>query len=533
MSDTFDYVIAGAGTAGCVLANRLTADARVTVALIEAGPPDDDPAIHVPAMVAKAIGNPRQSWGYQTVPQRHVDNRVLPVPRGRVLGGSSSINGMVYFRGHPREYDEWQQPGWAYADLLPYFERLENYEAAHTPQRTRGGPVNVIDIPKLNPLVRRFLEASDTLGLPRCADFNGGDPEGFGPRQATIRGGRRESGVTAYLNPARHRPNLKVITDTLVTRVLFEGRRATGVEIVGGGGRDGAHGGARSAVRARREVIVSCGAYASPQLLQLSGVGDAVGLQALGIAPLVNLPAVGRNLHDHPAASISVRTANTESYGLSWRTVPRTLRIAAQYLLFRSGPLASNVFEANGFMRSRPDIDRPDLQIIFMPAHRNADGHWLPRGHGYGIIFVNLRPASRGSVTLTSSDPRDKPAIDFNFLGAPGDIDVLVRGFEVARSILSAPSFASLAGQETSPGPLVRERGQIEAHIRKSLVTVHHACGTCRIGDVVDTSLRVKGIDALRVVDASVIPTVIAGNSNIPVNAVAERAADLLLGKLA
>ncbi len=246
----------------------------VTVALIEAGPPDDDPAIRVPAMVAKAIGNPRQSWGYQTVPQRHVDNRVLPVPRGRVLGGCSSINGMVYFRGHPREYDEWQQPGWRYADLLPYFQRLENYEAAHTPQRARGGPVNVIDIPRPNPLVRRFLAAADSLGLPRCADFNGGDPEGFGPRQAAIRNGRRESGVTAYLNPVRHRPNLKIVTGALVTRVLFDGRRATGVEIE--------RGGARSIVQARREVIVACGAYGSPQLLQLSGVGDAAALAIPG-----------------------------------------------------------------------------------------------------------------------------------------------------------------------------------------------------------------------------------------------------------
>ena len=523
MSEGFDYVIAGAGTAGCVLANRLSADTGVTVALIEAGPPDDDPSIHVPAMVAKAIGNPRQSWGYQTVPQRHVANRVLPVPRGRVLGGCSSINGMVYFRGHPREYDEWQQPGWRYADLLPYFHRLENYEGAHTAERSRGGPVNVIDIPRPNPLVRRFLAAADSLGLPRCEDFNAGEPEGFGPRQATIRNGRRESGVTAYLNPARRRPNLKIVTGALVTRVLFAGRRATGVEIE--------RGGVRSIVHARREVILACGAYGSPQLLQISGVGDAGALQSVGVTPLLDLPAVGRNLHDHPAASVAVRTANTESYGLSWRTVPRSVLIAAQYLLLRSGPLASNVFEANGFMRSRPDADRPDLQIIFMPAHRNASGHWLPRGHGYGIIFVNLRPASRGSVTLTSNDPRDKPAIDFNFLACPSDIAVLVRGFEVARSILSAPSFAPLAGREISPGPEVRERAQIETHIRSSLVTVHHPCGTCRLGDVVDGSLRVKGVDALRVVDASVIPTVIAGNSNIPVNAVAERGADLLLGR--
>jgi len=524
MSDSFDFVIAGAGTAGCVLANRLSADPGVSVALVEAGPPDSDPAIHVPALVAKAIGNRRQSWGYQTVPQRHVLNRVLPVPRGRVLGGCSSINGMVYFRGHPREYDEWQQPGWCYSDLLPYFLRLENYEAGHGPQRSRGGPVNVIDIPHPNPLVRRFLEAADGLGLPRCRDFNGGDPEGFGPRQAAIRGGRRESGVTAYLDPARRRNNLQILTDALVTRVRFDGRRATGVEIE--------RNGTRSTLRARREVIVACGAYGSPHLLLHSGVGDAAALQALGIAPLVDLPAVGRNLHDHPAASIAFRTANTESYGLSWRTAPRALRIAAQYLLFRSGPLASNVFEANGFMRSRPGLDRPDLQIIFMPAHRNPSGHWLPRGHGYGIIFVNLRPESRGAVTLSSRDPRDKPLIDFNFLAAPGDIDVLVRGFEVARSILSAAPFAAVAGREVSPGPEVRDRAQIEAHIRGSLVTVHHACGTCRMGDVVDAALRVKGTGSLRVVDASVIPTVIAGNSNIPVNALAERAADLVMGNV-
>jgi choline dehydrogenase-like flavoprotein len=522
MSESFDYVIVGGGTAGCVLANRLSADAGVTVALIEAGPPDSDPAIRVPAMVAKAIGNPRQSWGYVTVPQRAVDDRVLPVPRGRVLGGCSSINGMVYFRGHPREYDEWRQPGWTYADFKPYFERLENYEAAHTLERHRGGPVNVIDIPRPNPLVGRFLAAADSLGLPRCADFNGGDPEGFGPRQATIRDGRRESGVTAYLNSARQRRNLKIVTDAPVTRVLFDGRRATGIEMA----RDGV----RSVVKAGREIIVACGAYGSPQLLQLSGIGDAAALQALGIAPIHDLPAVGKNLHDHPAASIAMRTANTESYGLSWRTVPRSILIGAQYLLNRSGPLASNVFEANGFMRSRPQEDRPDLQIIFMPAHRNASGHWLPRGHGYGIIFVNLRPASRGSVKLISSDPHAKPAIDFNFLAVPHDLEVLVKGFEVARSLLAASSFAPLHSVEVSPGPEVQGRAQIESHIRKSLVTVHHPCGTCRLGDVVDASLKVKGVEALRVVDASVIPTVIAGNSNIPVTAVAERGADLIKG---
>lgn len=524
MTDTFDYIVVGAGTAGCVMAARLSEDPEVSVALLEAGPPDSDPAIRVPAMVGKAIANPRNGWGYTTVPQAHADGRQLPVPRGRVLGGCSSINGMVYFRGHPREYDEWGVPGWSWNDLKPYFLKLENYEAASTPARVRGGPVNVIDIPRPNPLVKRFLAATDSLGLPRCADFNGGDPEGFGPRQGAIRNGRRESGVTAYLNPARSRPNLTILTDAPATRICISNGRATGVEVQCDG--------ARRVLNARREVIVSCGAYGSPQLLQLSGIGDPALLRQHGIAPVVDLPAVGRNLHDHPAAAVAMRTDNTESYGFSWRTLPRSMWIAAQYLFARRGPLASNVFEANGFMRSRPDVDRPDLQIIFMPAHRNANGHWLPRGHGYGIIFVALRPHSRGSVKIASNDPFAKPAIDFNFLADPRDMQVLVKGFEVARRVLGAESFAPLRSHEILPGPAVQQPHEIEAHIRRTLVTVHHPCGTCRIGDVVDEKLRVKGVEGLRVVDASVIPTVISGNSNIPVNAVAERGADLIRGKI-
>jgi choline dehydrogenase-like flavoprotein len=475
-------------------------------------------------MVGKAIANPRNGWGYTTVPQAHLNGRVMPVPRGRVLGGCSSINGMVYYRGHPREYDEWQVPGWSWRDLQPYFLKLENYEAAHTPARVRGGPVNVIDIPQPNALVERFLAATDSLGLPRCADFNGGDPEGFGPRQGAIRNGRRESGVTAYLNPASTRRNLTILTDAPAMRLCFAGGRATGVEIQ--------QGGERRVLNARREVIVSCGAYASPQLLQLSGIGAGALLQQHGITPVVDLPAVGRNLQDHPAAAVAMRTQNTESYGLSWRTLPRAAWIGAQYLFARSGPLASNVFEANGFMRSRPDLDRPDLQIIFMPAHRNANGHWLPRGHGYGIIFVALRPFSRGSVNIASADPFAKPAIDLNFLADARDVEVLVKGFDVARQVLGSKSFAPLRSQEILPGPAVQQRADIEAHIRRTLVTVHHPSGTCRMGDVVDAQLRVKGVEGLRVIDASVIPTVISGNSNIPVNAIAERGADLIRGKI-
>jgi choline dehydrogenase-like flavoprotein len=522
MAERYDYVIVGAGTAGCVLANRLSADPAVTVALVEAGPPDRDPAIRVPAMVARAIANPRNGWGYKSAPQRHVDNRELPVPRGRVLGGCSSINGMVYFRGHPREYDEWNLPGWRHADLLPYFIRMENYAVGTGAHRGHGGPVDVIDIPQPNPLVGRFLAAADALGLPRCHDFQGPDPEGFGPRQAAIHNGRRVSGVTAYLDPVRGRANLRIITDALATRVLIAAGRATGIELE----QDGA----RRRIDAGREVILCAGAYGSPQLLLLSGVGDPAQLAQHGIAPVHALPAVGRNLHDHPASSVSVRTTDTSSYGLSWRTLPRSVLIPLRYLLFRMGPLASNVYEANGFVRSAPGLDRPDLQIIFMPAHRNESGFWLPLGHGYGIIFVNLRPASRGSVTLAGPDPHLQPVIDFNFLADERDMEVLLRGFQLARRILSAPPFAELDSREVVPGPAVVEHADIEAHIRRTLVTVHHPAGTCRIGDVVDTELRVLGLAGLRVVDGSVIPSVIAGNCNVPINAIAERAADLIIG---
>lgn len=525
MAEVFDYVIVGAGTAGCVLVNRLSADGNATVALLEAGPPDSDPAIRVPAMVARAIGNPRNGWGYRSAPQKHVDGRELVVPRGRVLGGSSSINGMVYFRGHPREYDEWGIPGWGWNDLLPYFLRLENYEGPPMPLRARGGPVNVIDIPRPNPLCERFVAAAESLGYRRCPDFNGPDPEGFGPRQAAIRDGRRESGVTAYLAPARSRSNLEVFTETQVTRVVVEGGRATAVEA--------RQGGATLRIRARREVILSAGAYGSPQILQLSGIGDPELLQRVGVTPVHALRGVGRNLHDHPASAVTMRTRDTTSYGLSLRTLPRAVGIALRYALSRSGPLASNVFEAVGFVRSHEGLDRPDLQIIFMPAHRNPDGHWIPRGHGCGIIFVALRPESRGTVTLAGPDPSQAPVIDFNFLASPRDMDVLVEGFHLARRILGSPVFTDLEGTEISPGAQVRTREDIEAHIRRTLVTVHHPVGTCRIGDVVDAELRVMGLSGLRVVDASVIPTVIAGNCNVPIIAVAEKASDLILGRRA
>jgi choline dehydrogenase len=526
--DTFDYVIVGGGTAGCVLANRLSADPSVRVALLEAGPTDDSLAIKIPAAVAAAIANPHLSWHYASVPQQHLGGRVIPVPRGRVLGGCSSINGMVYFRGHRRDFDGWAAmgaTGWGYADVLPYFRKSENNERFPASElHGHGGEMNVIDIPQVNPLVHRFLAAAARLGFPAAEDLASPEPEGFCARQATIRNGRRESMVTAFLTPVRYRENLEVFLRTLATRIVLENRVARGVLVE--------HGGATRQIDARREVILAGGAYNSPQLLMLSGIGDGAALQALGIEVRRDLPGVGAGLHDHPASSIQVRTSDPTSYGLSWRALPRGLGNVLEYALRRRGPLASNVFEATGFVRSRPELDRPDVQIVFMPAHRNAASIPIPLGHGYGIIAILVRPKSRGTVKLAAADPRSAPLIDFKFLAEEDDRRALLFGLKLARRILGSPEFGSLRGREISPGADVRDDDGLATHMLRTCVTVHHACSTCRMGSdalaVVDPELRVRGVGALRVVDASVFPTVVSGNSNAAVVMVAEKAADLI-----
>jgi choline dehydrogenase-like flavoprotein len=527
----FDYLIIGAGTAGCVLANRLSADPGNRVGLIEAGPPDNKLSIRIPAAVAMAIADPSIGWGYKSAPQQHLNNRELPLPRGRVLGGCSSINGMVYFRGHPRDFDDWAAAGasgWSYAEVLPYFRLSENNETWSASRlHGGGGPMNVIDIPRPNPLIWRFLDATDSLGFKRCKDFAGPDPEGFGPRQGNIRKGLRESMVTSHLNPARGRPNLTVMTEALVTRILIQDGRAAGVRFE--------RAGATSELAARRAVILSAGAYASPQILLLSGIGDGPTLQALGIAVHHALPGVGVGLHDHPATSIQMRTSDPTSYGVSWKALPRAIWSLIEYALWRSGPLASNVFEATGFVRSEPGIERPDLQLVFMPIYRNPSGHPIPRGHGYGAVAILVRPKSRGRVALASPDPHAVPLIDPNYLDRPEDLATLLKGIRLARRVLEAQAFAPLRAHEVVPGPQVQDDASWIEYIRNSVMTVHHPCSTCRMGTdkmaVVDPQLRVHGLDGLRVVDASVFPSVVAGNTNAAVVMVAERASDLILGK--
>lgn len=530
-AETFDFVIVGAGTAGCVLAARLSEQADARVCLIEAGGPDRHPFIHIPAAVAAAIGTRAINWGFLTVPQPHLAGRRIPVPRGRVVGGSGSINGMVYFRGQPRDFDEWAaegNAGWSWREVLPYFIRSEcNPDYPDSPYHSTSGPMRVTHIRRLNPMNRAFWDAMAALGFARCDDFNGPNPEGYGPRQGTIRDGRRESTASAYLRPAMKRRNLAVMTHALAHRIVIEGRRAVAVDVeIGGEVRR---------IAARREVVLCGGAVLSPQLLMLSGVGEAAALRRLGIEVKLDLPAVGANYHDHLAAAVLMEMRNASSYGVSFKALPRGAWNVLEYALARRGPFSSNVFESNAFVRSREGLDRPDIQIVFQPARRNPHTFPLPIGHGFAISIVGIYPRSRGRVSLASPDPHTPPLIDPNLLGVPEDIEPLVRGLALARRIASAPSFARYRAVEVAPGPRVAGEAALADYVRRSAVTVHHPVSSCRMGSgadsVVDPALRVRGIEALRVADASVFPSVVGGNTNATVVMIAEKASDLIRGR--
>jgi choline dehydrogenase-like flavoprotein len=529
--EAFDYVIVGAGTAGCVLANRLSEDPRNSVCLIEAGADKSHLFIRVPALVGAALTLPQYSWGLETVPQPHVNGRRIPIPRGRVLGGSSSVNGMVYFRGHPKDYDDWAEEGnrgWGWADVLPYFIRSEdNADYPGSPWHGHDGPMRVSSIRGPNPLNRVFAEAMQSLQFLHCDDFNGPDPEGYGLRQGTIRNGRRESGVTAFLEYALDGENLTMLTEAMLSRVTIENGRATGVDVLIG--NETRH------VAARREVILCGGAIGSPQMLLLSGIGDGAALQQLGIAVQHHLPAVGRNYHDHIAANVQMWTTNAQSYGISLKALPRGAWNVLQYLLARRGPFASNVFESHAILRSVPGLDRPDIQVVFQPARRNRGTFPLPLGHGFVLSIVLLHPKSRGRVTLAGPDPRAKPLVDPALLSAPDDIEPLVRGLRLARRVFATPAFAPYRATEFLPGPSADGDGPLRDYIRATAATVHHPAGSCRMGTgddaVVTPELKVRGIAGLRVADASIFPKLMGGNTNAPVVMVAEKAADMILGK--
>jgi len=529
--DLFDYVIVGAGTAGCVLANRLSADPEVRVALVEAGPRDSHPFIHIPAAVGAAIGTPAIGWGYATAPQTQLDGRRVPIPRGRVLGGSSSINGMVYNRGHPRDYDDWAAMGnlgWSYREVLPYFIRSEDNETMKgSPYHGVGGEMAVTDIDHPNRMNQAFLGAMTELQIRPTPDFNGPDPEGFGLRQGTIRGGRRESMATAFLRPAERRRNLEVVTKALAQRVVIEDSRAVGVDVL--------RNGVPRRLAARREVVVCGGAIGSPQLLLLSGIGDGDQLSAMGIPVTRHLPAVGANLQDHLAVLLQMVMKDSTSYGISLAAAPRDAWNLVEYALWRRGPLASNLFESTAFLRTGPGLDRPDIQFVFQPARRNQNAFPIPVGHGFVMSSVLLYPKSRGHISLASPDPSAAPVIDPNLLSAEEDFAPLLRALVFSRRVFAAPAFAPYRATEYLPGAEAQDEEALKAYIRRTSSTVHHPAGTCRMGadaaSVVDPELRVRGVQGLRVADASIFPVLMGGNTNAPVVMVAEKAADMVRGR--
>lgn len=526
---SFDFIVIGAGTAGCVLAARLSENPVHRVCLIEAGGSEQHPYIRIPAAVGAAIMSERFGWGLSTTPQAALNNRVIPLPRGRVIGGSGSINGMAYFRGNARDYNDWAKlgnKGWAYDDLLPYFLRSEdNPEYAGSPYHHTGGPMRVSFVPRTNVLCEAFNAAMADMGYPHCADFNAPEPEGYGYRQGTIGDGLRVSTASAYLRPALKRKNLTVLSDTATRRILVAQGRATGVEIQSAAGVQTLH--------ARREVVLSAGAFHSPHILLHSGIGDRTELAAARIVPVHHLPGVGRGLTDHPATYIAMDMTDSTSYGLSWKATPRNLWNGLEYLFARKGPLASNLFETNAYIKSREGLDRPDMQVVFQPARRNPKPFPLPLGHGYAISLVCLYPQSRGTVKVSSNDPLGKPVIDPALGSREEDINTLVCGLKLARRIFGHTAFQPYRAHERMPGVAVDDDKALTEYVRKTLATVHHPGGTCRMGNdaeaVVDHELKVHGLAGLRVADASIYPRLVGANTNASVVAIAEKAADMLL----
>ncbi len=518
---SFDYIIVGAGSAGCVLAARLTEDPQIRVLLLEAGAPTTPRESRIPAAFSK-LYKTAVDWNYSTEPEPHLNGRRLYWPRGKMLGGSSAINAMIYMRGNALDYDYWKSlgnSGWGFSCVLPYFKKSENQMRGASAYHGTGGPLNVMDLRYVNRLTRAFLSAAGELGIPNNPDFNAENQDGVGLYQVTQRNGKRHGAADAYLNSARKRGNLSVLTGAHATQVLMEKGRAVGVAYI----RDGIS----EQVHADGETILSGGTINSPQLLLLSGIGPADEIKKAGIQPAHDLPGVGKNLQDHVMVSVGYLCTKSVSLA-SAESVPNLLK----YFLFKRGPLVSNVAEAGIFLRTRSDLVEPDLQLLFGPAYYVNHGLSPRKEHCFGFGPTLVTPESRGEISLRSTNPLEPPAIRANYLSTEADMQVIVHGVRLSRQLAHSKAFEAFRGDELHPGTNAQTNNEIAEFVRREAETLYHPVGSCKMGNdsmaVADARLRVRGIEKLRVVDASIMPRIIAGNTNAPTIMIAEKAADMI-----
>lgn len=529
----WDYIIVGAGSAGCVLANRLSENGKFKILLLEAGGSDKNILIQMPTALSYPMASKKYNWGYSSDPEPALDGREISCPRGRGLGGTSSINGMVYVRGHSCDFDEWEQlgaKGWSYADCLPYFKKSESWQNGEDDYRGGNGPLGVGGGNNMtgNPLYQAFIDAGVEAGYPHTEDYNGYRQEGFGAMHMTVRGGVRESTSRAYLDPVTKRSNLQIWTGALVDRIMFEGKEAVGVIVQ--------HKGVKTHVVAKKEIILSAGSIASPALLQRSGVGPGSVLEDAGVKPVHELSGVGENLQDHLEVYFQFHCKQPVSLNnkLGWFS---KLMIGVQWVLFKSGLGATNHFESCAFIRSEVGQKWPDIQYHFLPAAMRYDGTPSLKGHGFQVHVGPNKPKSRGQIRIRSANPSDAPSIVYNYMQHPDDVSIWRRCIRLTREIIAQPAFDEYRGEELQPGKEIETDAQIDAWVKKNVESAYHPCGTCKMGahddptSVVDRDCKVMGLEGLRIIDASIFPTVTNGNINAPTIMVAEKASDIILGR--